>query len=74
MSGSGEGAASVSKRGHQTWDSVTLVKLNPPLCDRNYLLHVAETISEWTKEEELKMESAQLRNISAAEWSGGTDA
>lgn len=73
-SGSGESAASIFKRRHQTWDSVNLVKLKPPLCDRNYLLHVAESISDWTKVEELKRKAAQLRNISPAECSGGTDA
>lgn len=36
--------------------------------------HVADTISDWTKEEELKREAMQLRNLSPAESPKGTAA
>jgi len=40
--------------------------------DRNYLEHVADTISDWTKEEELKREAMQLRDLGPAESPRGT--
>lgn len=35
--------------------------------DRNYLEHVADTISDWTREEELKREAAKAKDTSPAE-------
>nr|XP_020479386.1 sperm-associated antigen 17 [Monopterus albus] len=45
------------------WD----VALHTDVKFRTYLEHVAETISDWTREEELKREERQLRNLSLAE-------
>ncbi|XP_010789218.1 sperm-associated antigen 17-like, partial [Notothenia coriiceps] len=45
------------------WD----VALHTDVKFRKYLEHVAESISDWTKEEELKRETMQLRNVSPAQ-------
>uniref|UniRef100_A0A8C3A3I6 Sperm associated antigen 17 n=1 Tax=Cyclopterus lumpus TaxID=8103 RepID=A0A8C3A3I6_CYCLU len=45
------------------WD----VTLHTDVKFRKYLEHVADTISDWTKEEELKREAMQLRDLSPAE-------
>ncbi|XP_040887756.1 sperm-associated antigen 17 [Toxotes jaculatrix] len=45
------------------WD----VALHTDVKFRKYLEHVADTISDWTKEEELKREAMQLSNLSPAE-------
>ncbi|XP_031140996.1 sperm-associated antigen 17 isoform X4 [Sander lucioperca] len=45
------------------WD----VALHTDVKFRTYLEHVADSISDWTKEEELKREAMQLRNLSPAE-------
>ncbi|XP_045921356.1 sperm-associated antigen 17 isoform X4 [Micropterus dolomieu] len=45
------------------WD----VALHTDVKFRNYLEHVADTISDWTKEEEIKREAMQLGNITPAE-------
>lgn len=39
---------------------------------RDYLEHVADTISDWTREEELKREAAEVKNISPAEHPEGS--
>lgn len=44
------------------------------LCDRKYLQHVADKVSEWTKEEDLKQEAVQLRDVSPAGSPKGTEA
>ncbi|XP_044039721.1 sperm-associated antigen 17 isoform X2 [Siniperca chuatsi] len=44
------------------WD----VALHTDVKFRKYLEHVADTISDWTKEEELKREAMQIRNLSPA--------
>ncbi|XP_031706794.1 sperm-associated antigen 17 isoform X2 [Anarrhichthys ocellatus] len=46
------------------WD---VARLHTDVKFRNYLEHVADTISDWTKEEELKREAMQLRDLSPAE-------
>ncbi|XP_068569604.1 sperm-associated antigen 17 isoform X3 [Cebidichthys violaceus] len=45
------------------WD----VTLHTDVKFRKYLEHVADTISDWTKKEELKREAMQLRDLSPAE-------
>ncbi|KAI4808604.1 hypothetical protein KUCAC02_000658 [Chaenocephalus aceratus] len=45
------------------WD----VALHTDIKFRKYLEHVAESISDWTKEEELKRETMQLRNVRPAQ-------
>nr|XP_033507561.1 sperm-associated antigen 17 isoform X6 [Epinephelus lanceolatus] len=45
------------------WD----VALHTDVKFRKYLEHVADSISDWTKEEELKREEMQLRNLNPAE-------
>ncbi|KAM6908930.1 sperm-associated antigen 17 [Xenentodon cancila] len=45
------------------WD----VTLHTDVKFRNYLEHVADTISDWTREEELKREEAHIRHQSLAE-------
>ncbi|KAM9335587.1 sperm-associated antigen 17 [Symphorus nematophorus] len=45
------------------WD----VALHTDVKFRKYLEHVADTIADWTKEEELKREAVQLRNLKPAE-------
>ncbi|XP_042368348.1 sperm-associated antigen 17 [Plectropomus leopardus] len=45
------------------WD----VAIHTDVKFRKYLEHVADSISDWTKEEELKREERQLRNLSPAE-------
>ncbi|XP_029382247.1 sperm-associated antigen 17 [Echeneis naucrates] len=45
------------------WD----VTLHTDVKFRKYLEHVADTIADWTREEELKREAIQLRNLSCAE-------
>ncbi|XP_070710647.1 sperm-associated antigen 17 [Pempheris klunzingeri] len=47
----------------ESWD----VALHTNVKFRKYLEHVAATISDWTKEEELKREAMQLRKLSPAE-------
>ncbi|KAM6894209.1 sperm-associated antigen 17 [Lycodopsis pacificus] len=48
----------------ELWDGA---RLHTDVKFRNYLEHVADTISDWTKEEELKREAMQLRDLSPAE-------
>ncbi|KAK9524640.1 hypothetical protein VZT92_017015 [Zoarces viviparus] len=48
----------------EPWD---VAQLHTAVKFRNYLEHVADTISDWTKEEELKREAMQLRDLSPAE-------
>lgn len=42
-------------------------ELHSSVSGRNYLEHVAETISDWTREEELKREAAKAQRIGPAE-------
>ncbi|CAJ1086379.1 sperm-associated antigen 17 isoform X2 [Xyrichtys novacula] len=46
------------RQSKETWD----VKLHTDVKFRKYLAHVAETVADWTKEEELKRDEMQLRN------------
>ncbi|XP_037613814.1 sperm-associated antigen 17 isoform X2 [Sebastes umbrosus] len=48
---------------NESWD----VALHTDVKFRKYLEHVADTILDWTKEEELKREAMQLSNVSPAE-------
>uniref|UniRef100_A0A1A8F784 Sperm associated antigen 17 n=2 Tax=Nothobranchius korthausae TaxID=1143690 RepID=A0A1A8F784_9TELE len=51
------------RRSKELWD----VALHTDVKFRKYLEHVAETVSDWTREEELKREKAQIRTQSPAE-------
>ncbi|XP_049923564.1 sperm-associated antigen 17 isoform X3 [Epinephelus moara] len=54
---------SPDRRCKEFWD----IALHTDVKFRKYLEHVADSISDWTKEEELKREEMQLRNLSPAE-------
>lgn len=62
MSGSGEWA--------EAWSCTPVSRSHPPVPTRNYLDHVAGTISDWTREEELKREAAKARSRDRAELPG----
>lgn len=59
-----------SRRSREFWE----VGLHTDVRFRNYLDHVAETISDWTREEELKRDAAKARSSGPAQLPGSGNA